>query len=148
MSKIMWLYGLQICRLWSLLLYRNFLLHFYRKHVRFLHDDVRIKKYPYDCEIDEREDEFGKAMAKKNAKEKLMQELLAPEYRLKCEYAIHIIELKLDVWRFNFAQWRWISGHSSIISCAIKRILERKKVVRFRENSQNMQKRSLVWTDR
>ena len=30
--------------------------------------------------------------AKKNAKEKLMQELLAPEYRLKCEYAIHIIE--------------------------------------------------------
>ena len=36
-------------------------------------------------------------MAKKNAKEKLMQELLAPEYRLKCEYAIHIIELKLEM---------------------------------------------------
>lgn len=36
-------------------------------------------------------------MAKKNAREKLMQELLAPEYRLKCEYAIHIIELKLEM---------------------------------------------------
>ena len=36
-------------------------------------------------------------MSKKNAKEKLMQELLAPEYRLKCEYARHIIELKLEM---------------------------------------------------
>ena len=36
-------------------------------------------------------------MAKKNAREKLMQELLAPEYRFKCEYAIHIIELKLEM---------------------------------------------------
>ena len=26
-----------------------------------------------------------------------MQELLAPEYRLKCEYAIHILELKLEM---------------------------------------------------
>ena len=36
-------------------------------------------------------------MSKKNAREKLMQELLAPEYRLKCEYAIHIIEVKLEM---------------------------------------------------
>lgn len=36
-------------------------------------------------------------MSKKNAREKLMQELLAPEYRLKCEYAIHILELKLEM---------------------------------------------------
>lgn len=36
-------------------------------------------------------------MSKKSAREKLMQELLAPEYRLKCEYAIHILELKLEM---------------------------------------------------
>ena len=36
-------------------------------------------------------------MSKKSAREKLMQELLAPDYRLKCEYAIHILELKLEM---------------------------------------------------
>lgn len=79
-------------------------------------------------------------MSKKNAREKLMQELLAPEYRLKCEYAIHILELKLEmlmeqfyvecgrpaarksVWRSSFGQWRWTSGRSWIISYVIRKI--------------------------